>query len=1426
LLIDLARLETELGGEGFPRARAALDEALRLELGGEDGQRHFAGSNGSGALDELERLALRADRSDWRSEAILARLALLDVDAVLRPAATAADAARLTRAALYRLRLASLAEEQGDAASAIAHLEAALSLAHDDAGTAPLIREELRLAARAAQRPELEARLSLEEAGEAPAALRGALYLEAVDAFFRADRLADAEAASGVAVAAGLTEAVELRARRRAELESDDEALLRSYVAEADRRQASGDGVGVMSALAGAATIAGDQLGRADDALALGERALSSATPGPLFDEHADAMEWRLARLARYEEWAALLARRAAASAPGAERDRHLALRATLLAEQVGDRASAIGIFEERLRDRPDDARLRHDFVALARIAGEAERAAQQLRELAAQATTPGRKAALELERGALLAWHAGDRAAAEQAFRAALQAQPGDARATAALEALFEDRGVGSADPEKQDDASPERADTLIAALRAELETPLGSERASLILSRLAELYEGPRRDPVQAAAAYAELVDRATDSDEQAVALRGVARAQAALGNREALITALERELDLLTDTRARVLQRARIAWAKERRDAPDAAEDDHRALVSEDAALGSELRATARLGRLRAAYRANDAAEITEALGQLVAVVDPELTSARAALDVEHAWSLLGEGATDEAAVVAGRAHAALPESRSAQLAALVTSGARHDMKGVADSLEAIGSSLAAPQARASVLRRAAWLGLAAGEEPEVLARRANAAALDDAALFARGELAPTGELLGQRAALAEGVGRIPWLLELGETHAAHGELAAASASFAQVLAIEPRSMIALELDRRVRLAAGDALGHARRTLTLGELLTEGERAAALLVEAGVAFEALAEVRSAAYAYREALARSPFDASIFARARSLLVAENAADGERREFARGALLDLYTAWLAHVQEAEARASALVERAALCAEAGDRAQAEADLRAALELDPDDVRATWDLAKLTAADSSRIAETRQLVAALRSAGLEPPRRRALELMAADVESGGGGDPERAIVALEAALGIEDDVATLRRLAVGLLKQSSWQRAIDARRRLVPRVEPKEAAALELEIVRIYFEGFSDAAAAREAALRALKLSPMSSEALAALGETALPASMREEAAETLEASLEAARVLLGNEATRGIAASHIAGVARARGDELLRALAEQLLALHVGDPPPARALGAIPAAPIPAATRRMLRGPLAESVLYELVASIPEACAKMYPFPAARAGKLNKLSSKQRDLDIPVLVVASASLELTIPDVELGQGSRVDSDDHRLVVGREALPLFDKAQGRFRLTRALALFADRSGVLDRIDENEFVALVAGALALVKVTWPTELSSIYPSTALVDDCTRKLDDALPRRERKALLSLAPRLAALPDPRRYRAAALSAAARLALFATADLAAAANELGEHGAVDLGRTAVSAPMIEAWRTWRGAGR
>ena len=28
----------------------------------------------------LERLALRADRSDWRTEAILARLALLDVD--------------------------------------------------------------------------------------------------------------------------------------------------------------------------------------------------------------------------------------------------------------------------------------------------------------------------------------------------------------------------------------------------------------------------------------------------------------------------------------------------------------------------------------------------------------------------------------------------------------------------------------------------------------------------------------------------------------------------------------------------------------------------------------------------------------------------------------------------------------------------------------------------------------------------------------------------------------------------------------------------------------------------------------------------------------------------------------------------------------------------------------------------------------------------------------------------------------------------------------------------------------------------------------------------------------------------------------------------------------------------------------------------
>jgi tetratricopeptide (TPR) repeat protein len=1426
ILIDLARLESEAGDEGVARARELLDEALALELGSESGPA-FAGSGAPASLDELDRLAQRAKRPAWRDEVLATRLRLLALDDVPRPASTDADAIRLSTGVLLLLQRAALAEERGDLEATIAHLEAAQALTPHDLVAERVIACDLREAALASGRWALVGQLALTAAEDAPPSLRGATYLEAIDAFERAGLVDETRNAVTRAEAAGLGELLEVRARRRAEADGDDEALVRSYVGEAERAIAAVEPGLASAALAKAAAIVGERLGRHDEAIAMHERALAIAPLGGLAEEHADALEWRYARLGRLDAWVTLVDKRLAAATDGNRRSILLARKAALLADGVGDLDGAIAAVRGLIDARPDEAWLGYELVALYRASGRGAEAAAALASVIARIEAPARKAELELERGALLAWHVGDLAAAEVAFREALRLVPGDGRATAALEELF-DRRKGDAAPVQADATSegPGRVDALVAALRAGLDAEPSSERASALLSRLAELHERDRHDARAAVAVFQELFERTVDPDEQVVAIRGMVRAYAALDDADSLIAALERELELLDDARSQAVQRARVAWQKERRGRSEAAEEDHREILEAGEGAPASVIAAARLGRLRAGYRAHDAAEIAEALGPLVAYVDAEHAGTRAALDLEHGAALAARDDHDAAAVVVARARQAQPESRGAQLAALMVAGRRRDARGLGSALAAIAEGLTSPVARASVLRRVGWNALVDGLNEDALGALQSASTLapSDEAVVASGEAA-SETALAARAELAEGAARVPWLLALGEVQARAGELAAASATFEAVLAIAPQSLTALELDRKVRLAAGDRRGHAMRTLALGELVQEAERAAVLLAEAAEAFETLGDVEAAAYAYRETLARTPFDGAVYARARALLVRQ-AEGGENVDWAKGALLELYDHRCENVNDLPERIGVLVERAALYAGAEDLAHAERDLRSALELDPDDLEATWALARLSARDEARLEETRELFGALEGMALEPARRRAVAMLTADVEQRPTGDAERALVALERALEIDEDAATLRRYGALLLVQRHWQRAIDARRRLIPRVPPVEGAALEREIAGVYLDGFTDGAAAREAALRALRLDPSSAAAVELLARIVAGAKLSGEVALAVAHDAEdAARALLVEPERRGAALTQLRAIASLRGDAELTSLGGQLDAIFGARAVEARPVEALPPRPIDDSTRPILRAPAVDGVVRDLLAAVPELAAKLYPIDTKRMGKLRRLSTKQRATEAPALDEIARLVSASGFEVELGEGTTLQSDDARVVIGREVLATLPRALGRFRAARALTLFNDRLGVLERVDDAQLIALGVGCLALAKVPWPESLAALRPPAAALDAAGRTVDDAITRRERKAVLALAPQLGALPDPLRFRAAALASAARVGLFVAGDLSAVATELGPESAVELGRFAVSAQFLAARRLWRGEG-
>ena len=149
--------------------------------------------------------------------------------------------------------------------------------------------------------------------------------------------------------------------------------------------------------------------------------------------------------LNRWEEVAATLERHVEVSTDDARRTELLLALARVLADQVGSPERATRAYQKVLELHPHHAASLEALARLQEVQGDTAAALSSIEALAAKATTAEAKAEQLLRAGKLLEGR-GDKDGAIQRFKAALDANPADRAAAAALRAAYTARGDAAA--------------------------------------------------------------------------------------------------------------------------------------------------------------------------------------------------------------------------------------------------------------------------------------------------------------------------------------------------------------------------------------------------------------------------------------------------------------------------------------------------------------------------------------------------------------------------------------------------------------------------------------------------------------------------------------------------------------------------------------------------------------------------------------------------------------------------------------------------------------------------------------------------------------------------------------------------------------------------------------------------------------------
>jgi tetratricopeptide (TPR) repeat protein len=1401
LLLDLGRLHASMPGaaggpgaaaDGLERAQAILNEALAI---GVDAER---------VLDALEQLATASGRSEDLLLALGERAQRL-----VAPPAEAPPEERqavLDKLIAIRRRQAQIVRERGELERAWVYLSQALQAAPGE----PLVVRELSELGEMLGRWDELAELYAVRIESAPTARKIGLKLERARVLRRAGRAVEADAVEAEVAHDDPAHLGLLVARERAALAAGDwEKLAALYQAEAELANSDGtpthepDPLWAATALSQAAHALSQHLGRDVEA----QKALTDALQlVPHFAPAVDALERLYMRTGKHAELAALyeaeLQSESGAGASAPARAERLLEGLIAARESLDDAAGASAAARRLCELRPDDVRARLRLVELDRQAARFAEAADDLAALG-RIVPDERRVEVLLERADLLEHRLNDSAAAADAYREALALRPGDPRAANAFEVLSrrrlkESRSSGAPPPQAWDD--------LARALRREAEASTRPQEIAQALLKLGEIHERERGNFADAAQAYRDLLDRVPG---HAAALRGLARASLKLGEVASAADALEQEVEALApEARPAALLALGELYEFALADGERAQEAYARARAA-DAAGASGTAAHAALGQLRVAVRGGALAQVAEALEGASGLLGSDGTTARAVLLDERAHAAAQADDREQARALERQAIELDGGARSALIGQARLAALDGDAALLGDALEALAARSIDPAWQAALGRRAGLLALAEGHAGVTTAARRLAqaqtlAASDAATLVA---LCDSGgadaEALGARARLAEGAARVDWLVEQAAALEAAGRLADAAREGLRALDLDPHHVPALELCRRIARRGGDALGHARATARLAAEVLDGERAAALFAEAGEALHKLGEMREAASAWRALCDRMPLDGAAFAHAKELMTALLAEDKQP-----GPLVELYSFRLEHVTLTDERVPLLIDRAQLYVEAGDRAQAEADLRAALALDPAAPEGLRRLGELLAASPAGHDEAIALFSRYLEDENDRDRRRPALLHLAELEEAVGRADE-AVRYLEEAVRLARTPADARpeyeRLAALLERQRQWQAAVTALRRLADLEEDDGARAeVELRVARIYRDGVGEPRAAGEALLRALRAQPMHMEALAQLMALAEGGHVLQlELEEKLENAIERARMKAKIDPRAPEPLQALVRLWGWRGDTDMGVIAQQAVALVSRRPPPP------PLEKLPEPTKELserswerLLPEVARSVALDVWRAAGAAAAEVYgpPLDSLVSGK--RLNAKGTPTAwVPVDRIARSLLGFgagSSAGYELYASSTLDvcaAVGHALVCGGAFVEQLSPPL-RFRVARRLALLRDWLGPVETMEEAELAVFFAACAKLADLPRPPILAGV--NEARVEERSRALGKAIARRDKKALQAIGGRLLDLPHPGEWRHAVLVGAARAGLVIGGDLGAALGELG----------------------------
>jgi tetratricopeptide (TPR) repeat protein len=580
-------------------------------------------------------------------------------------------------------------------------------------------------------------------------------------------------------------------------------------------------------------------------------------------------------------------------------------------------------------------------------------------------------------------------------------------------------------------------------------------------------------------------------------------------------------------------------------------------------------------------------------------------------------------------------------------------------------------------------------------------------------------------------------------------------------------------------------RLAAAAGVRRAHAAALVREGKLLNDRALGAQRFAQAALLFAAEGLEDDAGTAWAEVLRRQPGDEAAYQQLHKLLSGRDDP---------AALERLITFRLGRVSEPAAKIELYTQRAALRLDALDRREdAVADHRRIVALDPNNAASLRALGTL-AAEAGRPELAAQYLGRALTRTEDPDQAHKLRLDLAAAHAANEDDRATLRVLREAAEARPRDRQVRELLVEAGMREQQWDLVVGELERLCELAETQaDQAAWTVRLGRLERDQRRNREAALDAFRAALRLDPLG-EAAREIGSTMGDLPLPPEDGPAVAVAVGALRAAIIKNPLSPRHLESLVLIARAGGLVDVAETAAQLHALLGGPPIKGRSRGLVRALAPSLIAPPAEAAPLRRAI--ELWPLLADTVARLRAgdgaqLAAAGASKATRLAPGRE----PRLAWAeAAATSLGLSELTLYAAGRddlgvtaFDAPECALVVGRGVAG--GEATARFKVGRALALLAQKAGLLDQMTADELRFDWSAAILYLTERADPELDA----TALRARA-KSLGKVMTRKERKALEPLSAGLGpSAVDLTGWRTHLLRTANRAGLLVSGDLGAA---------------------------------